>query len=276
MRRFFLAALIPLATAKTLTVDFSTFASSGLTVAEFLDQNSLYRSAYQVDTKYPGDPTADPFPHIFETDNVDIQNGYLTLKVSGGTPQGSAVPSAEVGTYDSNILYGTFKTVAIASPVPGVCHGFFSYKNDCEESDIELLTSFFNTGNTYVQPGLQLTNQNLKCDHTQNTHTQVAYPADPTAGEHEVHRVAVPLTPSSFRISRTSFNTQYTLIWSANSVQYLFDGEVVATLTTNVPNEPSSFLWNSWSGGNVRWTAGPPTQDSILRIKSISLDYQTA
>ena len=106
MRFVFLAAVLPFATAKTLSVDFSTFASSGLTVAEFLDQHSLYRSAYQVNTKYPTDPTADPFPHIFQTENVDIQNGYLTLKVSGGTAQGAAVPSAEVGTYDSNILYG--------------------------------------------------------------------------------------------------------------------------------------------------------------------------
>ena len=119
----------------------------------------------------------------------------------------SATPTyTGVDAEQSRVSRRTFKTVAIASPVPGVCHGyvwiclirlshslksyricsFFTYKNDCEESDIELLTSFFNTGNTYVQPGLQLTNQNLQCDHTQNTHTQVAYPADPTAGEHEV------------------------------------------------------------------------------------------
>ena len=75
---------------------------------------------------------------------------------------------------------------------------------------------------------------------------------------------------------RALYNAQYTLAWSANSVQYLFDGKVVSTLTGNVPNQPSSFLWNSWSGGNIRLTAGPPAQDAILRIKSISLDYQTA
>ena len=106
MRPIFLTALLPLATAKTLSVDFSTFASSGLTVAQFLDQHSLYASAYNVPTNYPSDPTADPFPHIFKAENVDIQNGYLTLKVSGGTAQGASVPSAEVGTYDKNILYG--------------------------------------------------------------------------------------------------------------------------------------------------------------------------
>ncbi|TBU21580.1 concanavalin A-like lectin/glucanase [Dichomitus squalens] len=254
MRSILLVAVLPaFVGAKTLSVDFSTFASSGLTVAQFLDQSSLYVSAYEVQTSYPSDPTADPFPHTFVTDNVDIQDGYLTLKVSGPTAQGASVLSAEVGTYDSNILYGTFKTVAIASPVPGVVHGFFTYKNDCQESDIELLTSFYTTGNTFVQPGLQLTNQNLQCDHTQNTHTQVAYPADPTAAEHE-----------------------YTLIWNSSATTYLFDGTVVATLNSNVPTEPSSFLWNSWSGGNERWSAGPPTQDAILKIKSISLDYETA
>ncbi|RDX57385.1 concanavalin A-like lectin/glucanase [Lentinus brumalis] len=242
-----LLALLPLVAAKTLTVDFSTFASSGLTVAEFLDQHQLYRSAYNVT------PAEDPYGHQFRTENVDIQNGYLTLKVSGGTQPGGLVPSAEVGTYDSNILYGTFKTTAISSPVPGVCHGFFTYKDDCQEADIEILTSFYNTGNTYVQPGLELTNQNTACDHTHNTNTAVPYPADPTTGEHE-----------------------YTLEWSASAVKYYFDGQLVGTLNTNVPSQPSSFLWNSWSGGNVKWTAGPPTQDAILRIKKIDLTYQTA
>ena len=158
---------------------------------------------------------------------------------------------------------------------------FFTYKNDCEESDIELLTSFFSKGNTYVKPGLQLTNQNLQCDHSKNTHTEVAYPADPTAGEHEVRVTSSPILPIANlleppHLTPLSFDAQYTLIWSAKSVQYLFDGKVVKTLTGNVPNAPSSFVWNSWSGGNVRWTAGPPIRDSILRIKSISLEYQTA
>ncbi|EJF56921.1 hypothetical protein DICSQDRAFT_163639 [Dichomitus squalens LYAD-421 SS1] len=207
MRSILLVAALPaFVGAKTLSVDFSTFASSGLTVAQFLDQSSLYVSAYEVQTSYPSDPTADPFSHTFVTDNVDIQDGYLTLRVSGPTGQGASVLSAEVGTYDANILYGTFKTVAIASPVPGVVHGFFTYKNDCQESDIELLTSFYTTGNTFVQPGLQLTSQDLH----------------------------------------------------------------------NVPTESSSFLWNSWSGGNERWSAGPPTQDAILKIKSSSLEYETA
>ena len=106
MRAVFLAAILPFAAAKTLSVDFSTFASSGLTVAKFLYRHSLSVSAYQVNTSYPTIPTADPFPHIFKKENVDIRNGYLTLKVSGGTAQGAAVPSAEVLTHDKNILYG--------------------------------------------------------------------------------------------------------------------------------------------------------------------------
>ena len=63
---------------------------------------------------------------------------------------------------------------------------FFTYESDSQESDIEILTAFYNTGNKYVQPGLQLTNQNNYGNHSQNTHSAVPYPADPTASEHEV------------------------------------------------------------------------------------------
>ena len=87
--------------------------------------------------------------------------------------------------------------------IPNAClSSFFTYHNDCEESDIELLTSFFNSSDTTVHPGLQLMNQNRQCDHSKNTHTHVAYPADPTTGEHEV-RYSPPASPSRLT-SRTS------------------------------------------------------------------------
>ena len=71
-----------------------------------------------------------------------------------------------------------------------VSASFFTYESDSQESDIEILTAFYNTSNQYVRPGLQLTNQNNYGNHSQNTHSAVPYPADPTAGEHEVR---VPL-----------------------------------------------------------------------------------
>ncbi|RPD73465.1 concanavalin A-like lectin/glucanase [Lentinus tigrinus ALCF2SS1-7] len=232
--------------ADTLSVDFSTYDPSSLTVAEFLAKNNFSIATYTIDK------SADPYGRAFTADNVDIRDGYLAMKVSGGTPPGGNVPSAGIRTMNNNILYGTFKTTAITSPVPGVCHGFFTYESDSQESDIEILTAFYDTGNQYVQPGLQLTNQNNYGNHSQNTHSAVPYPADPRTGEHE-----------------------YTLEWSADATRFFFDGDLVATLTSNVPYEPSYFVWNSWSSGNEKWSAGPPTEDAILMISKIEMEYNT-
>ena len=92
--------------------------------------------------------------------------------------------------------------------LPNAClSSFFTYHNDCEESDIELLTSFFNSSDTTVRPGLQLTNQNRLCDHSKNTHTPVPYPADPTAGEHEV-RYSPPGSPKSSQLTNILCTTR--------------------------------------------------------------------
>ncbi|TFK84527.1 glycoside hydrolase family 16 protein [Polyporus arcularius HHB13444] len=231
----------------TLSVDFSTYDASNSSVKKFLYDNQLNVATYTINK------TADPYGRAFTLNNTDIQDGYLTMTVSGGTPPGGNVPSSGIRTAFNNILYGTFKTVAITSPVPGVCHGFFTYKNDSQETDIEILTAFYTTGNDHVRPGLQLTNQNTSNDHSRNTHLAVPYPADPTEAEHE-----------------------YKIVWSQNETQQFFDGALIGTLETNVPSVPSYFVWNSWSSGNDKWSAGPPTEDAILRIKSIELEYETA
>ena len=103
--------------AETLSVDFSTYASSNLTVAKFLAQNNISISTYTIVK------SADPYGRAFTANNIDIQNGYLMLTVTGGTPAGGNVPCAEIRTTNKNILHGTFKTTAITSPVPGVVHG---------------------------------------------------------------------------------------------------------------------------------------------------------
>ncbi|RPD63691.1 concanavalin A-like lectin/glucanase [Lentinus tigrinus ALCF2SS1-6] len=244
-----LLALVPLVNAKskTISVDFSSYDPTNHTVEEFLANYSLIINNYTVDS------SGDPFSRTYTASNVDISDGYLTLKVSGGTQNGSSVPSAAIQTNDTNIRYGTFKTTAIASNVSGVCHGFFTYENDCQESDIEILTSHFTTGNARINPGLQLTNQATNCNSSDNTRDAIPYPQDPTTAEHE-----------------------YTLEWSKKASKFYFDDALIATMDTNVPSAPSSFLWNSWSSGNPNWTSGPPTQDSILRISKIDINYKTS
>ena len=89
-------------------------------------------------------------------------------------------------------------------------------------------------------------------------------------------------------------------MWNANATKYYFDGKLVGTLSTNVPSEPSYFVWNAvstlptiaphiarnqlmsfslcawqWSSGNEKWSAGPPAQNATLRIKKIDINYKT-
>ena len=80
--------------SNSLNIDFSTYSSSQ-TVTSFLNANSLYTSDYTVQST--------PLAHAFTPDNVNIADGFLQLKVSGGAS--GTVPSAEVGTTFSNIKF---------------------------------------------------------------------------------------------------------------------------------------------------------------------------
>jgi hypothetical protein len=77
--------------ATAINVDFTTFGSG--TVAAFLEQNGLYISSYDVDIT--------PLPHSFVAENVDIVDGALTLKITGGAT--SNVISAEVATSEFSL-----------------------------------------------------------------------------------------------------------------------------------------------------------------------------
>ncbi|BGO88424.1 hypothetical protein NBRC10512_006989 [Rhodotorula toruloides] len=226
---------------KTLDVDFSAYNGEGLST--FLDKHSLYVSNYPVDST--------PISHTFVPSNVDIVDGALRLKVTGQSGKGD-VKSAEVGTYASNIRYGTFMTIAKLTPVPGVCFGAFTYTDDNHEIDIEALSSYYTTGyRESVPPGLEFTNQPLIAGQ-QETNTAVPYGFDPTADFHN-----------------------YTIVWNAKSSQFYVDGKLRKTFTKNVPQIGASFIWNAWSSGDPNWSAGPPKQDAYTLIKSVHLQYTT-
>ncbi|GAA5906326.1 hypothetical protein JCM8208_003518 [Rhodotorula glutinis] len=226
-----------------LDVDFSTFVQ-GSDIASFLDQHQLYVSDYPVGSVL--------LKHTFVKDNVDIVDGALRLKVDGQSGHGD-VKSAEIGTYDSDIRYGTFTTIAKLTPVEGVCAGWFTYTDDNNEIDIEALSSYYTKGYGYsVQPGLEFTNQPLTPG-KKSTNAAVAYNFDPTADFHN-----------------------YTIVWQKGKSEFHVDGKLRKTFRDNVPSVGASFLWNAWSNGDVNWSAGPPKQDSYTLIKEIHLSYTRA
>ncbi|GAA5854127.1 hypothetical protein JCM9279_002841 [Rhodotorula babjevae] len=233
---------LPALYGEQLHVDFSTFSSSD-TVDGFLQAAGLAASDWPV--------AFEPVSVMMTPDNVDIVDGALSLKVTGSSGMGE-VQSAEVATVEQGILYGKVTTRAKASPVPGVCHGFFFYDKDNREVDIELLTSYYTKGRgDSVKPGIQLTNHPLTPDGEMYNEVY-AYPWDPTADFHD-----------------------YTIEWTASETIFSLDGEVLDTFTTNVPKKPMTFNWNSWSSGEPNWSAGPPTEDSYLLISAIAANWTT-
>jgi hypothetical protein len=86
----------------------------------------LYKSNYTVQSRRVGQI---PYNERFDPANVQLCNGFLNMTVPGGQQptqaDNYAIRCAEVTTVDQNILYGSVRTKAIFSQVPGTVHGSF-------------------------------------------------------------------------------------------------------------------------------------------------------
>ena len=119
--------------------------------------------------------------------------------------------------------------------------GFFSYKNDNQESDIEILTGDLSL--------VHYTNQ--AC----------------TVGQKSTHTVG------NLPVNATTTMHEYRLDWLPGKTVYYLDGIKQAELESNVPSTASSWIWNNWSNGDDGWSAGPPQQDNVLKIAKIEMWY---
>ncbi|KAI4719518.1 concanavalin A-like lectin/glucanase [Aureobasidium sp. EXF-10727] len=178
-----------------------------------------------------------PLPRRFDLVNIGISllDPSITLTVPGRQTKGP-ISSAQITTAYDDILYGSVRTVAKISNVPGTTHGFSFYSNDTQEIDFAFLTS--NTGVAH------LTTEQVSPDSPQSSY-QVSAPSDATSAYHE-----------------------YRVDWLPGKAQFFIDGKLVQTITDNVPTSPGFWLWNNWSNGNA-WAQGPPAKDSVLRIRSV-------
>ncbi|CAA7260642.1 unnamed protein product [Cyclocybe aegerita] len=216
---------------------------------EFLDAHGFYASAYPID--------ATPISREFTQDNVNFGTGALNLKVNAYSGSGPVI-GAEIGTLEQ-FLYGSVRTVQRSSSVPGVVEGNFFYseasynfqapmidyaftESNTQEIDFEILTStIFTSTQACVPPGIWASNQ-------PSTRATILFPFDP----------------------RTAFH-EYRIDWFPGVTIFYLDGTQVARFTTDVPNVSGPWLWNVWSSGDVCWSAGPPTADSITQIRSIDI-----
>ena len=143
-----------------------------------------------------------PLPRRFDLVNIGISllAPSMTLTVPGGQTKGP-ISSAQFTTAYDDILYGSVRTVAKISNVPGTTHGFSFYSNDSQEIDFAFLTS---------NPGVaHLTNEQVSPT-SPPTSYQVAAPSDATTAYHE-----------------------YRVDWLPGQAQFFIDGKLVQTITDN-------------------------------------------
>jgi hypothetical protein len=73
----------------------------------------------------------------------------------------------------------------------------------------------------------------------------------------------------------------YTLTWPSSTAanretRYYFDDQLINTFNQYVSINPSGAYINNWFNGQASFTQGPPTDDSVLRVRSLASYYGTA
>jgi len=59
---------------------------------------------------------------------------------------------------------------------------------------------------------------------------------------------------------------EYRFDWTANRVAFYIDGQFLYDITDHVPVEGGAIFFNHWSNGDPKWSAGPPTSDTVMTI----------
>jgi len=149
-----------------------------------------------------------PYGRAFQTANVQMAANYSALLLCQPTIVNGNVPAAQIQTTYSDIMYGSVRTIAMASNVSGVINAFLFYGDDNNESDIDIYTK----------------------NQTQVVVGNIGYHSTITSG------VAAPANMSSTW-------HEYRMDWLPGKNLFYIDGVLRSTFTLNVPGIAGAWLW---------------------------------
>lgn len=217
-----------------------------------------------------------PLPRRFDLVNIGVSllDPSITLTVPGGQTKGP-ISSAQITTAYDDILYGSVRTVAKISSVPGTTHGFSFYANDTQEIDFAFLTTSSGVAH--------LTNEQVSAD-SPATSYQVSAPSDATSAYHE-YRVDWLPGKAMFYIDSKLVQTITGNVVSTFVLHHVIKGlklilceksahnsRILALVRTSLCSDSITITnnhpRNNWSNGNA-WAQGPPAKDNVLKIRSI-------
>jgi hypothetical protein len=160
-------------------------------------------------------------------------NGALTLLTT--RLNSSTQSTAELETTQKNLHHGSFRFRArVIGPnntaaSPGACAGLFTFYDDSNESDVEILTKDPEDVYRYTnQPSLNKEGNTVPAASIEGTDL-------PPWSEWHTHRID----------------------WLCKTSNWYLDDGLVASNTYSVPREPSGLIMNLWSdGGEWSWEMG--------------------
>lgn len=196
-------------------------------------------------------PATKDFPTKMDNSlgNVYIGQGedttWLTLRTSR---EEDFQTSAEIENAQKNLMHVSMRMYGRVQGAQGAVAGFFTFYDDDNESDIEILT-------TDPTDTIRYTNQ-PSVDEDGNEITQASVSADnlPRWDEWQTHRID----------------------WLPKNSYWFLNGNQVAANTYSVPREQSNLVLNMWSDGGT-WSGNMTEGDSAeFHIQWIEMTFNTS
>ncbi|CZT20155.1 uncharacterized protein RCC_06012 [Ramularia collo-cygni] len=195
-----------------------------------------------------------PYIRAYNPSNVNLSPAGLQLTCSTST-DGTTVPSAGIFTRSRNFFYGSYRAEYHISKEPGTVAGFFHYKNDTSEIDVEYISA--NSGTSSPPPALQ-------------------YSVKPQ--QYLFNGAASKTTMALHSLNKANTNdgnpgvpSDWSFVWTPDAVHY--GPQNASVITTNVPQAPGRIMLNHWSDGDAKFSKGPPERDSVVTVKFLQAVY---
>ncbi|KAF2087792.1 glycoside hydrolase family 16 protein [Saccharata proteae CBS 121410] len=165
------------------------------------------------------------------------------------------IPMGEIDGQHTDMLYGSFRVAMKITGNPGTCGAFFWFRNDTQEIDMEFLSQQLNATSNPVNLVLQS-------------------PMSEDAGFNAAGTPDYDLFPLDFRPDE-GFH-EYRFDWLPDRVSFYADGQWLRDMTTTLPNSPGHLVLNHWSNGDPNWSAGPPSEDSVMTVSYVKAYYNSS
>ncbi|KAI8081430.1 concanavalin A-like lectin/glucanase domain-containing protein [Halteromyces radiatus] len=186
---------------------------------------------------------------VFSPDNIRLTpySVQLTVEIDH-----DILTSAAFGTQRNDILYGTFRASMKPPVAPGTVSSFYYFESNSAEIDVEILGRYTDPRQAFFVVHPQIYNQDGSASNL--THQRKNLQSDPTLDFHE-----------------------YRFDWLPGLVDYFVDGNLSATINTNVPSVPGRIIVNHWSDGNPNFSGLPEEgQNIVLDVANLTFFFNSS